>query len=359
MPETITAIDPRRRHAQATALLPRRPRLRPGVVLVRRGPGEIQFGLQPGRAIVVADLPVGLADVAGSLAGGITTAELLAKVESHDRAALSGLLRHLADAGLLDDATDKHTGTPRGLAAEAAPLGRAGAAVEVRGDGRIAVAVAVQLAAAGVGHLRVETTGLVSADDVGTGLTSDDIGGPRADAAHRALLRANDSVHTARFTRRRPDLVLLTDAVVPDPAALTALMDRRVRHLPVRIRGGVGLVGPLVVPGTTACLTCVDHHRVDRDPGWPGIAAQLVGRAQIADLPTVHATAALAATQALEALSRTDPPTWNRTLEIDPAAGTLRHRPWSPHPWCGCRASERAHTAIGCATGAGQGTIVT
>ncbi|WP_436494164.1 hypothetical protein [Actinokineospora sp. HUAS TT18] len=325
-----------------------RPRLRPGVVPLRRRPGEVQFGLDPGRATVVTGLPAPVADLATGLTGGRTVAELRDRVGPAHRAPLDALLHVLADRGLLDDAAAPRDPLPRRLAADATaaaarpaagdPHDRASAAVEVRGDGRLAIAVALLLATAGVGHLRVNTQGLVTADDVGAGLTPDDIGLPRDAAIHAALRRVHDTVNTARFTRRRPDLVLLTDALVPDPAAIEG---RGLPHLPIRVRDGVGLVGPLVIPGVTACLTCVDHHRADRDPCWPGIAAQLVGRPQLADLSAVHATAALAAAQALTALAwRTRPhirpPTWNRTLELDPTAAVLRHRPWTPHPACGC-----------------------
>ena len=42
-----------------------------------------------------------------------------------------------------------------------------------------------------------------------------------------------------------------------------------VPHLPVRVRDGTGLVGPLVIPGVTSCLGCADLHRSDRDAAWP------------------------------------------------------------------------------------------
>ena len=57
---------------------------------------------------------------------------------------------------------------------------------------------------------------------------------------------------------------------------------------------GQGLVGPLVVPGVTSCLTCADLHRADRDSAWPAVAMQLRGVIGNADRPTVLATAALA-----------------------------------------------------------------
>ena len=51
-------------------------------------------------------------------------------------------------------------------------------------------------------------------------------------------------------------------------------------HLPVTILEGGGVVGPLVVPGATPCLGCVEQHHTDRDPDWPVLLAQLT-----ADVP--------------------------------------------------------------------------
>ena len=76
----------------------------------------------------------------------------------------------------------------------------------------------------------------------------------------------------------RPDVVLLVETLVPDPGLLAELVAERIPHLPVRLRDGAALVGPLVLPGRTSCVRCTDHHRADADPGWPGLAAQLMQR---------------------------------------------------------------------------------
>jgi hypothetical protein len=52
------------------------------------------------------------------------------------------------------------------------------------------------------------------------------------------------------------DLVVLSDYLVADPRMVRDLHSRGVPHLPVRVRDGTGLVGPLVIPGVTACLGC-------------------------------------------------------------------------------------------------------
>jgi hypothetical protein len=52
------------------------------------------------------------------------------------------------------------------------------------------------------------------------------------------------------------DLVVLTDYLVADPRMVRDLHNQGVAHLPVRVRDGTGLVGPLVIPGVTSCLGC-------------------------------------------------------------------------------------------------------
>lgn len=51
-----------------------------------------------------------------------------------------------------------------------------------------------------------------------------------------------------------------------------------VRHLPVSFEPGRVVVGPLVTPGDTPCLSCRDAHERERDPAWPRLHAQLIGR---------------------------------------------------------------------------------
>ena len=50
------------------------------------------------------------------------------------------------------------------------------------------------------------------------------------------------------------DLVVLSDYLVADPRMVRDLHSQGGPHLPVRVRDGTGLVGPLVIPGVTSCL---------------------------------------------------------------------------------------------------------
>ncbi|WP_293042507.1 cyclodehydratase [Mycobacterium sp.] len=142
------------------------------------------------------------------------------------------------------------------------------------------------------------------------------------------------------------DLVVLSDYLVADPRIVRDLHEQGVAHLLVRVRDGIGLVGPLVIPGVTSCLVCADLHRRDRDAAWPAICAQLRETVGIADRATVLATAALALSQVnrviaavrgREAAPDPDAPqTLNATLEFDLHAGAIIARRWDKHPLCAC-----------------------
>jgi bacteriocin biosynthesis cyclodehydratase domain-containing protein len=146
----------------------------------------------------------------------------------------------------------------------------------------------------------------------------------------------------AAVTAAEADLVVLSDNLIADPHMLRDLHSQGVAHLAVRVRDGVGLVGPLVIPGVTSCLGCADLHRRDRDAAWPAVAAQLRDTVGVADRPTLLATAALALSQVNRVIgavrgSESEPPTsLNATLEFDVHTGSIVARQWTKHPLCSC-----------------------
>jgi bacteriocin biosynthesis cyclodehydratase domain-containing protein len=144
---------------------------------------------------------------------------------------------------------------------------------------------------------------------------------------------------------RAGHLDVLADAVHPDvPDAWTALAADR-PHLPVAAWGRRGRVGPLVVPGLTACLRCADLHRADRDPAWPRLAAQLAHqRPLVAPVDAALATAmgGLAALRVTAWVDRGGHPGGggpdaDTVLELTLPGGAVRVRSAHPHPLCGCR----------------------
>ncbi|HEX5401408.1 MAG TPA: TOMM precursor leader peptide-binding protein [Pseudonocardiaceae bacterium] len=339
--------------------LPHRPRVLPGLPVLRRMPGETQIGTDPRHAVVVIDVAEPLALVLQCLDGRHTSDELLARAGPDHRPNLRGIIAGLADLGLLDDAASPDQQPARNLARLTADrtmwMLRAGrqhsaigrlreqAIVVVHGSGRIAVAVATLLAASGVGWVHTVADGVVQPEDIGSGYLDEDIGHARSEAAERAVRRiALSSTRTTRpDPRQRPDLVLITDATVADPRLSSSLSAAEIPHMMVHAAEGTGVVGPLVVPGRTSCLRCVDLHNTDTDPCWPALAAQLAAHPQPADLASAQATSAFAAGQALRFLHGTatgdgDLPVWGAAVTIDVFTGRCDRVEWRPHTACSC-----------------------
>ncbi|MFD9965174.1 TOMM precursor leader peptide-binding protein [Amycolatopsis sp. NPDC058986] len=338
--------------------LPRYPVLLSGLDVLERGPDEIQIGLDPRHGVVITDLPDAVVGRLRRL-DGQQSVDTILLAESEHREQLRTVLTQLTALGLVTEAEPASHSPRRGAETglwslrarhhqTALTERRRNSAMAVHGDGRLAVATAVLLANAGVGHIDVRMSGTVIEQDLGSGFTETELGKPRRTALADVVHRVDARTRTTRLTSiRGPELVLLTDAVVPAPEVVDELMTAGTPHLPVRVRDGTGIVGPLVVPGRSSCLHCADLHRTDLEPCWPRVASQLIRHDQHPDLGAVQATAALGVAQAMRLLSpsETAPPVWNATLEIDAFEGKVRRRVWVPHPRCGCGASAIRHPA--------------
>lgn len=337
-PGTIGSVPTEPQCPPAQPTLPAVLQLPPHRSVFRLGQDGRLLGLDPDVALAVDRLEPALAAMVDELTGPVPASELV------DRAVRRGaapelaeqLLRALVGAGALVD----------GAEVERRDRQRADSTVLVSGAGPLAVGVVLGLVHAGVGRVLIETAGSVLAGDLGTGHVDGDRGHERADAIRAAVRRVHPDAKTpAPPGRRPPDLVVLADALAPDPVRVAGLQATGVAHLPVRMRDGIGLVGPLVRPGRTACLGCLEQQRCAFAPGWQIVAAQLIGQCGRADPAATTATAALGVAQALAALDSTGsggarPPTWEATLELDTAVGTLRRRRWRPQVSCGCGADR-------------------
>lgn len=266
-----------------------------------RPDGSVQIGWDPRRAVLVRP-PAGLtASACAAVLRCMQTPATLAALQHEaaqrgctDTAELDSLVAALVDARIVD--RDGRRGQRR--------RGRA-ASIRVHGRGPLS-------------DLLVETL-----------------------QCSGALIRHSSQPHAA--VTADTDLVVLSDCLVADPRLLRDLHAGRVPHLPVRVRDGTGLVGPLVMPGVTSCLNCGDLHRRDRDAAWPAVAAQLRDTVAHADRATVLGTAALALEQVNRVIAAVRgshdpgaPPTLNATLEFDLGAGSIVTRRWERHPLCDC-----------------------
>ena len=118
-------------------------------------------------------------------------------------------------------------------------------------------------------------------------------------------------------------------------------MREQVPHLAASADEAIGIVGPLVIPGRTACLRCLDLTRAERDPAWPLILAQIEGRAPdplACDAPLAAAVAAQAAAQVLAFIDRAVAvdAVADGTLELVLPGWQWRRRTWPRHPACSC-----------------------
>ncbi len=270
-----------------------------------------------------------------------------------DASAVADLLDTLRSTGLLVDLDPADL-----LAASAGPAaveraatelpaagagwrGRRAATVVVEGATRVGTPLAAALAASGVGRVSIRDGGVVGAGDaVVGGLTADDEGRPRALAAADAVRRASPQTDLGPPPPgSAPSLVVLARPWAASDPLVAGLQRSGVAHLVATVRERTGVVGPLVVPGSTGCLHCADLHRRDADPRWPRLAAQLTS----AEPPSAGATvtclmtAAVAAVQVLAFLDGTAAPVvLDATLELRPPDLTPRLRRWPPHPECAC-----------------------
>ena len=216
---------------------------------------------------------------------------------------------------------------------------RAGARVLVVGAGRVGSPLAALLAGAGIGAVDVvDPEPALARDVVAGGLGLSDAGRSRGQAARDLLSR---TAPAAARSVPRPDLVVLAP-VRPDLLdEACALVPAGAPSLLAEVRETVGVVGPLVLPGRTPCLRCLDLTRTDLDPGWPTLAAQLAAPTRAApacDGPLAVMVAAQAAMQVLTLVDgTTDPAAAGATLELALPDWRWRRRSWPLHDACGCR----------------------
>jgi bacteriocin biosynthesis cyclodehydratase domain-containing protein len=347
-----------------------RPQLLSGLRPLWRGRRSLQLGRDPDRTVVVDGIDPATARVLTGLDGRRSEAEVLADAAANgvDIATVTQMLTGLRRCGLVvdgePDALSDLGGpdTAERLEPDHAalslsrpgrgPLGtlrrRRHGTVAVHGGGRIGAPVATVLAAAGVGRLAVvDGERARPCDAAPGGINPQDAYQPRAAAVVAAVRRAAPEADVGPLRPGEvPDLAVLAGLEPVEPRLRSGLHRLAVPHLPVYIRETTAVVGPLVLPGVSSCLTCADLHRRDRDPAWPMLAAQLSvprrRQREPADVVLATLAAAIAAAQALALLDGDDPATLNGSLELRLPDWRVRRRSWLPHPLCTCGAARPA-----------------
>ncbi len=320
----------------------------------------LQLGRQPGSALVLAGLSLSDRAALSLLDGTRDVADVLTEAGRNGcrPERVRELLDRLVEAGLLvDDAErwparlslverDRLRGDVASLGLRQGGSGlpalrrRDLAQVRVVGGGRLGTPLALLLAAAGVGAVEVVDDAVVRAEDVTAGgFALPDVGRRRSVAAQERMAALAPACSPQDV--RSPHLVIVTTGIGPVSHPL-------VPHLLVEVREQVGVVGPLVVPGRTACLRCLDHARTDRDPAWPALVAQLSLPTRVpepCDSVLAASVVAQAGQQVLTLLDGGTPASVGGSLELALPDWRWRRRTWEPHPACSCGAADAVGAA--------------
>lgn len=162
---------------------------------------------------------------------------------------------------------------------------------------------------------------------VGTGIGAERVAAVLAEAGHPVTLMAPG---TALDDHTRWAAALLVSAHVADPLEHPRWLRRDIAHLPIVFGEVAVTVGPLVVPGLSPCLTCVERQRARHDPARSALATQLWGRTAAAETPSIALEAAVTALWMLRSRDA------GTSVRIDPSRGTRTRVPWSLADDCRC-----------------------
>ncbi|MGV9879752.1 ThiF family adenylyltransferase [Streptomyces sp. NPDC003006] len=357
------------------------PTVKPALRRGWRDLSTVQFGVAPAHALVLGPMDTATSSFLTLVDGtrGLPLLREEAKRMGLPDGHVDRLMEELSRAGLLDDSTGggpaadalrKRSGPMDRLRADLASLSllssEPGEAIErlaarrvmrvrVQGAGRVGAVVASVLAGAGVGRVDVLDGGHVEPWDVAPGGLPAEAIGNRRDTTARRLVRQSAPDRPPRQPSAPAgeaglSLVIIAprdglDAYAPDPVAAQGLLEAGTPHLYAGVIEGTGVVGPLILPGSTACAGCLFRQRADRDPTWARMLAQWrSGRARhvpACDLALSTSVAGLVAGHALAFLDGVSSSCAGVRWEGSVPGFDWHARPVWPHPSCPCGAGAR------------------
>ncbi|MEV6399390.1 ThiF family adenylyltransferase [Streptomyces sp. NPDC051907] len=367
------------------------PMVKPALKRAWRDRQTVQFGVTPAHAVMVGPVDTATGALMELLDGtrGLSLLRQEAQAIGLPEKQVDLLVDRLQTAGLVDDPTAggaaaaalrKRAGALDRLRPDLASLsvvhpepgggirrlaGRRQTRVQVRGAGRVGATIAAVLSASGVGRVEVLDGGCAEPWDLAPGGLSPEAVGERRDTAARRLVRRSAPDRPPRGASPAADpgsepglsLVIVAPrdglaAYAPDSAAAHDWIAAGTPHLYAGVVEATGVVGPLVLPGGTACAGCLELGRAERDPGRGRLLAQWrSGRrdqAPACDMALATAVAGTAAAHALSFLDGDLPASVGARCEASLPLLEWRSERITPHLDCACSAhgkSERYHTA--------------
>ena len=346
-----------------------RPILRPGLRVLRRDAETVQIGAGAEPTVVIEDCAE-LHAVLGALDGVRDEAAVVGAARGRhvSPGAAASTLAAPRDLGLIADADDlfeaarmlptnpRHialadvgavAGAP-GITATQVIRRRRRARIDVIGLGAVGTQLAWLLGVSGVGVLTlIDPTPVPPAPSVGR-LAVETPKTTRQVWLRDTLLSALPWTTVAVGRQPGdPDLAIVTpDAHAGpsrvDPVEIDALTRAGTPHLVLTLHASHAQVGPLVIPGRTPCLRCLDLTNADTDPAWPLLVHQLSAppRAGTTGWPAIDPllvamAGAYAAGQALRFIHGLPASTTHEVIQLD-GEGRQSVQPSTAHPGCGC-----------------------
>jgi len=179
----------------------------------------------------------------------------------------------------------------------------------------------------------------------GRGALADEVGRLLESCSVGVLLEDADSAAAAgrdRVDGAAAHVGVAVGGLVPDPVVVSEWLRRDVPHVLVRVGDRSVRVGPVVVPGVTACARCLHLHDGDGDPAWPAIAGQLMALPVAAPPLLVLREAAVRTMRRVLSLTRQcvdlAEPGPEEVVRIDLEDFEVSSSVVLPHPDCGCGA---------------------
>jgi hypothetical protein len=160
---------------------------------------------------------------------------------------------------------------------------------------------------------------------VGVAPATDTIARTWAGAATSTLVAesSSDLVHTEL------DLVILVSHFVVSPMDIQPWLGRDIAHCAIVFGESSVRVGPLVTPGMSPCVRCVELAHIDADPTWSAVAPQVWRKSAAGDTVdlAIHAAAESLGMYAMGG---------GYSVRIDGVTFGRVMAPHSIHPRCGC-----------------------
>ncbi|MFD5502341.1 ThiF family adenylyltransferase [Streptomyces sp. NPDC127061] len=377
------------------------PMLKPALRRAWRGRGTVQFGVTRAHAVKFGPLDIATGSFLELLDGtrGLPLLREEARALDLSDHQAEILVRRLMNAGLVDDvraggpeadalrnrpgALDRHRPDLASLSVVHPEPGggmrrlatRRAMRVQVRGAGRVGAAIAAVLSGSGVGRVEVLDGGHTEPCDISPGGLPPASVGERRDTAARQLVRRSAAGPAPRAAETagspaggEPGLSLIVmaprdsfTAYVPDPRAAEPWITSGTPHLYAGVMEATGFVGPLVLPGGTACAGCLALDRAAGDEDWTRMLSQWQsGRrtaVQACDLGLATAVAGLAAAHALSFLDGELPASTGTRWEAALPLLDWRAERLGPHPDCSCGAAGHTDREGSSGTGTMQDTM--